>query len=531
MRLKHIGNLFAAVIVSSAFMRCAVEPPPIQKSDKSGTGAAKIIQPAAADSKKMSDASQQNKSGAMQGSNPVPGGSVPVGSTEPGGGMASVPISTSPIGSSGGSSEPVQPPALPSTNAYVPPGPAPIFPRVVPSSAKPVFSPTAFLKNYAQGTEVCTVVSYGDASGVIIGSQKDLNRAEIKKHFNCVQPVLYPAWDGFWSNTKPVSPSEIYFQTQKFNDMVNWGVSEGYSVTQHMLLGRNLYFPKWFSESNYTALELDSILEKYIKTLMESNQNSSKVGVWNVLHEVLGSQGGYCVDGNSESNCKWAKMGMEADKSGLTGADKIVTEHPVFIKRALQYAAKYTNGKLEIRDINVDFDTISAFDANNNMVRIKNRKSATLYQLIKHLQASSVRIDAVGFYSNLNHATDNFHVPYDFADFEKNVAKFKSLGVDVYLSGLDVGLRWDETEAKADGTRAPIASVDWTRVKAEQPTTYYDVVRASRRAGVSVIGVWGFRDTSVTTRIGEQALILNSDYSRKPAYTRFLEALFSTWRE
>ncbi|GIS21371.1 MAG: hypothetical protein CM15mP121_2230 [Bacteroidota bacterium] len=65
---------------------------------------------------------------------------------------------------------------------------------------------------------------------------------------------------------------------------------------------------------------------------------------------------------------------LKRDKSGLSGEAKINDEHPVFVRRVFDIAAKLTDAKLEIRDFNIAFG---------------GRKADGLYQLIKHLKILS----------------------------------------------------------------------------------------------------------------------------------------------
>ena len=75
------------------------------------------------------------------------------------------------------------------------------------------------------------------------------------------------------------------------------------------------------------------------------------------------------ADGPAPQDCVWMRMGFEPDQSGLKGKARIHEQHPVVIRKALQYASM-ASGKLEIRDCEVEEI---------------NRKSDALYQLIKHL--------------------------------------------------------------------------------------------------------------------------------------------------
>ena len=70
----------------------------------------------------------------------------------------------------------------------------------------------------------------------------------------------------------------------------------------------------------------------------------------------------------------------------VKGKARINEKHPVVFRKALKYASM-ASGKLEIRECRVEEI---------------NRKSDALYQLIKHLLNSGVRVDAVGFQAHLD---------------------------------------------------------------------------------------------------------------------------------
>jgi GH35 family endo-1,4-beta-xylanase len=390
------------------------------------------------------------------------------------------------------------------------------------------FKQDSLLKNYASETTICTHVGFNGDSGIIEGNFVEKNKNEVKAHFNCIQPAVYPAWGGLWPETAPQKIREIKIETKQLDALVNWGKENNLLMIQHVLVGKNFYHPNWFKESNYSAADTDALLKKSIQDTMVQNQNGEKIHRWNILNEVILKNGGYCVDGKGDEDCRWAKMGYEKDESGLSGADKVVDSHPIFIRKSLEYAAQKTNGKLEIRDYDVEFSKVSSLNAEGKYELIRNKKADTLYQLIKHLKNKGVKIDAVGFQGHLNHKTDDYHVNYDFQDFKNQVQKFKNLGVEVYITEMDIGLRWNETEF-INGVQNAKADVDWGAFEKNQPQTYYDFVKSSREAGVGLIGVWGYRDTSMGTwRQGQRARIMGSDYSRKPAYTSFLQALFDT---
>jgi endo-1,4-beta-xylanase len=351
------------------------------------------------------------------------------------------------------------------------------------------------------------------------------NQAAVLEHFNCVQPAVYAAWGGFWPENKPANIASLTFNTQKFDTIVNWAKSRNLTVVHYMMIGHNFYHPQWFKESNYSPEELDSLMHNYVKAVITSNSNGTKIDVFNLINEVVSDSQtpAYRKDGNEDSDCKWMEMGMEPDKSGLSGSNKVVLEHPVFIGKFFKYAAKYTDKKLEIRDYAVELSYVG--DSGYG----KNAKQNLLYQLVAHLKNSGVKVDAVGFQAHFNAGTDNYHKPYDYNDLKSSINKFKALGLDVYLTELDVGLVWDDTVDAGGGTRVPKSVFDWINFEKVQATSYYNFIKSAREAGVPLISTWGIRDGSMANwRKDQRAWMLRQDYSRKPAYEGFLQALKET---
>ena len=57
---------------------------------------------------------------------------------------------------------------------------------------------------------------------------------------------------------------DFNFDTKFFDELVNWGVENDFHIMHHCLIFPNKYFPSWFAKTNYSASELEFIIEKYI---------------------------------------------------------------------------------------------------------------------------------------------------------------------------------------------------------------------------------------------------------------------------
>ena len=376
------------------------------------------------------------------------------------------------------------------------------------------FNKNAFLKDYSEDLIITTQVRGERNKAILRGTEAKKNREFVLQNYNGIQPSIYPAWDnGFWPSKKPASVNNIKIQTSGLDELVNWGEINNFHIIHHCLFFPNKYFPKWFSNTKYSKNELETLMEIYIDEVLNSNNNKDKVDVFNLINEIfaMNKSGHYRISGNGKENCKWMDMGFEKDQSRLEGRQKINKEHPIFVRKAFEYASKITNAKLEIRDFNIAFG---------------GGKSDGMYQLIKHLKNLGVKIDAVGFQCHLN--ADG---SYNYNDLKENILRFIELGVEVYITELDVGLNlWSN-----DGNHKKVSDViksskDWKKFFELQNEVYYKVVKTAKDAGVSLISDWGFRDDIPYGgwRKDQKAWMVNKNYTRKGAYHSVLRALFDS---
>ena len=376
------------------------------------------------------------------------------------------------------------------------------------------YNKNAFLKDYSGDMIITTQVRGERNKAILRGTEANKNRAFILKNYTGIQPSIYPAWDGgFWPKKKPNSLKEFKIETKYFDELVNWGIENEFHIMHHCLIFPNKYFPSWFSKTNYSVEELELIIEKFISEVLNSNDNKNKVDVFNVINEIfaMGKSGNYRVSGNEKEDCKWTDMGFEKDMSGLEGDDKINDSHPIFVRKVFDVASKLTDAKLEIRDFNIAFG---------------GKKADGMYQLIKHLKNTGVRVDAVGFQCHLNAG-----INYNYENLRKNILRFIDLGVEVYITELDVGLNlWGQ-----GGNHKKVSDViktesDWQWFFEEQNKIYYNLVRTAKESGVKIISDWGFRDDIPYGgwRKDQKAWMVNKDYSRKGAYYAVLKALYDS---
>lgn len=374
------------------------------------------------------------------------------------------------------------------------------------------YNKNLFLKDYSGEMIITTQVRGERNKAILRGTEADRNREFVLNNYTGIQPSIYPAWDGgFWPKKKPVSLKDFNIETKYFDELVNWGIENEFHIMHHCLIFPNKYFPSWFSKTDYSANELELIIEKFVSEVLNSNDNKHKVDVFNVINEIfaMGKSGGYRVSGNEKEDCKWMDMGFEKDMSGLEEEQKINNEHPIFVRKVFDVASKLTDAKLEIRDFNIAFG---------------GKKADGMYQLIKHLKNTGVRVDAVGFQCHLNAGID-----YNYESLRENILRFINLGVEVYITELDVGLNlWGKGDKRKKVSDVIKSEDDWKWFFEEQNKIYYNLVKTAKESGVKLISDWGFRDDIPYGgwRKNQKAWMVNKDYSRKEAYYSVLKALY-----
>ncbi len=313
-----------------------------------------------------------------------------------------------------------------------------------------------------------------------------IDKAIFSEEVNAGQVTWYPGFGG-WIDTSAYDFSEI-------NNEVNYVYNQELPVMMHMLFGPNRYLPDWFKDGTWTNAELETMMQSLIQNIMASNNNSSKVEVWNVVNEAIG------WDGDQWDDSKWLQLGYEADVSGLTGADKVFDSIPVYIRKAFEYARMHTNKQLELRDyLN---DGLESRWGNSEL------KTKSFFQLTKHLVNKGVPINAVGFQGHMN-----IDVPMTFNKLTGTVQKYKALGLKVYITELDAEQNDESTEWNSE-------------ISQRQADYYYNYVTAALEGGADGIFTWGVRDDQDPWwRFGEHPLLFDVEGNPKDSYYAVKNAL------
>jgi len=317
-----------------------------------------------------------------------------------------------------------------------------------------------------------------------------LAKAQVLKDFETVTVQCYPAW-GRWDETK-----RHVYRVDDFSTKVREMKKQNLKVTAHMLLGWDQYFPDWYKKNDFPADTLNAIMKSWLKGIIQYKGNDTLVDVWNVVNEAISwnGSGAYWPEYNADFNnaCEMQHMGYEADASGLTGVQYVNSKHPIYIRKAFEYARTLTSKKLELRDASFEFPTDSKYKA--------------FYQLATHLKKVGAPVDVIGFQTHLN-----LEQTYDWDGYANNIKRYIALGYEVIIPEVDIG---------------DIAKT-WSDDKAEmQKMMYYRLITAAIKGGASDFQTWGILDdNNASWRAGQHGLIYTNAVQAKPAYYGITEAL------
>ncbi|WP_297088841.1 endo-1,4-beta-xylanase [uncultured Draconibacterium sp.] len=331
--------------------------------------------------------------------------------------------------------------------------------------------------------------------GGVIGGEKnyfnnETAKAQVLNDCNTIQITCYPAW-GRWDESK----KHVYY-VDEFSTRIKEMKSQNLTTTAHMLMGWDKYYPEWFRKGDFPADTLDAIMKSWLEAIISSNGNDTLVDNWNVVNEAISwdGHGGYwpLFNANYEGACEFQRMGFEADASGLTGEQFVNAEHPVYIRKAFEYARTLTDKKLELRDSGFEFPGSHKYNA--------------FYQLAKHLKEVGAPVDVIGFQTHLD-----IDKTYDWEGYANNIKRYIELGYEVIVAEVDIG----DTEK------------DWNEEKAElQKKQYYNLINAAIKGGATEFHTWGFIDNNETGwRYGESAFPYANNFEKKPAWFGIKKAL------
>ncbi|MEO8075363.1 MAG: endo-1,4-beta-xylanase [Acidobacteriota bacterium] len=264
-----------------------------------------------------------------------------------------------------------------------------------------------------------------------------------------------------WDALEP-SPGASNFSAG--DAIVSYADSQGMRVKGHALVWHNSV-PGWVNA--LSATELRAAFENHIRVVADHYRG--RVLAWDVVNEAVADDGGGLRDTVFRQ-----KLGDQY----IADAFRLAHEAD---PQALLFYNDYGGEGM-------------------------NAKSNRIYELVRGLRAQGVQVDGVGLQM---HVSANGR-PSD-SSIAANMRRLADLGLRVNISEMDVRI------GNVGGT--PEARLD------VQKTAYHDIVRLCvmepRCDGVTF---WGFTDAH-TWISGDDPLLFDAQYARKPAYYGVLNAL------
>jgi len=353
-----------------------------------------------------------------------------------------------------------------------PPPPAP-----GPATAPPVDQHGSTIKEtYAR----CFLVG---VAGDVPANYSDAEVGLIRENFGVVTPenCMKPA---------PVHPTEDTWRFERPDALVKWCQENNLVVHGHTLVWHAQTNPWFFEGGDKTVITRR--LKDHIATLV--GRYKGKVRSWDVVNEAI----------NDRGDAETAKT------ENLRNSRWLQSLGPEFLALAFQFAHEADpDAKLYYNDYGIETGP----------------KHASSMLLLKRLIKDGSPIHGVGIQGHWSTAT----VPFDAID--RAIADYKSLGLKVSISELDVTIRGASGGqfggrggfgGGRGGPATPAAPQD-LQAQAEAYARLFSIF-AKHKDAVERVTFWGLSDRR-TWRFGQHPLIFDEDNRRKPAYVAIVDAL------
>jgi len=318
-----------------------------------------------------------------------------------------------------------------------------------------------------------------DKDGILVGTavrpsqlSETAYTSTLGREFNMVEAEDAMKW-------RALRPGQATFDFREGDELVRFAQAHQMKVRGHCLVwGRDN--PEWLTHGHFTSRKLSRLLHEHINRVMK--HYSGQVFAWDVVNEALDE------NGNVRDSLWYNQPGI-----GLSG------KGTAYIEQAFRWAHKA--------------DPHALLFYNEAEGEGSNRKSDTIYAMVRDFKRRGVPIDGVGL---------QMHIPMleaEFPSIAANIARLTALGVQVHITELDVSLPVDSSGA--------LRPEDVTR----QADIYRGVVRACLNSlGCTAIQTWGFTDKyswirSHSRGLRGKALPFDQAYQPKPAYRAVLEEL------
>ncbi len=270
-------------------------------------------------------------------------------------------------------------------------------------------------------------------------------------------------------------PSRTQYNFEKIDEVMAYAEQHNMPVqAHHYIWGEEKWLPEWLLKGNFSREELDVIMQDHIQTV--GAKYSGRIREWTVVNEAF-TRGQHLY-------------GLRDWWADATGGQ-------AYIDKSFQWARQADpKSKLILNDFgNESINTVSD----------------SMYDYVKSAKARGIPIDGIGMQMHI----DGTHPPLK-DEVITNMRRFGELGVDVYVTELDVNM---------NDVKAPNEDKDKI-----QGDIYYDMLRACIESNVChSFAILGITDKETWySYMGvpdSRPLPFDKNYQPKPAFLGLRRAL------
>ncbi|MBN1129266.1 MAG: endo-1,4-beta-xylanase [Chitinispirillaceae bacterium] len=271
-----------------------------------------------------------------------------------------------------------------------------------------------------------------------------------------------------------MQPSQNTFRFTTADRLVAFARENNMKIRGHTLVWHNQN-PNWLASGSWTRQTLLAVMKKHIDSVV--GYYKGKIYEWDVVNEAFDDGGA----GTMRSSFWKNTIGEDYLDSAF-----------VYAHRADPNALLYYN----------DYSTSTV-----------NAKSTAIYNKIRTMLNNKIPIHGIGFQSH-QMTSDNSAALYN--NIKTNFDRFAALGLTIAITELDVRMQLPSDQTKLQAQAAVYRSFMQAALATPACKTFM---------------IWGFTDKhswipSTFSGYGD-ALIYNTNYQPKPAYTALLDVLKS----
>jgi endo-1,4-beta-xylanase len=326
------------------------------------------------------------------------------------------------------------------------------------SSPTPTLAQTAAHHNIRIGAAADSPYLSDCSYSAILGSEFSQLQAENEMKFSLIHPL---------SNSYDFSGGDT---------LASFAQEHNMAVRGHTLVWHN-QVPSWVTNGNYNSMQLASILQDHITTVM--GHYAGKVYAWDVVNEAFNS------DGSLRSTIWYDQPGIGFAFMGTK-----------YIEQALTWGHSA--------------DSTALLFYNDYGAEIMNTKSDAIYAMAQDFKSRNVPLDGIGFQLHIDLSFDD---PNTLNSLASNLQRFAALGLIVHITELDI--RLSDSSGASFNAQAKLYG-EIAAICVQQPAC-------------KLFQTWGLTDKHswIPSFFPGQgwALLWDANYQKKPAYSNVLNAL------